>query len=410
MIFAPNAGTITDGNGNQPINWDYDATFSTMNLGGTNAAYTGLQSIFPKTKVELTGASGSSLNVVVNSSSLNLNFGNSGSIFQIDANSTITNMRLAGDPSGTLNLYGGVTKIAQGNYQDYIGAPIVVSYGAVLNDQGYCPLTFTNNNETIRVYGTMDVYYGTGTGPLINQAALISGCYLSVLGSYQGSGILSYIGQNGITDTFAVPVAVQLGGIFNVTSFASAPGGKLIVQGAVPSTGNASVYMSDIGSAVQLSQETTLECDNHYLQVGGVLQTLDTTKKCTLQDDPNGMGTATISGGGLALATQAGTGAYDILNINCVILEFAGTYSPHVQAGSITSDGIVVSGEMHIDPGSYLQATVDGTALPGNGWVIISTGGNNIDRFAGNNDNVTGLTELPNNPAGGDYELVKPRQ
>jgi hypothetical protein len=197
----------------------------------------------------------------------------------------------------------------------------------------------------------------------------------------------------------------RLGGTFKVTSLGSAPGGKLIVTGFAPATQNASVYMTDVGSSVELSQQSTLECDNDYRQVGGVLETLD-FGKCTLQDGFNGQGTATISGGGVALGVNTADDEYGLLSVNCTLLKFAAPYYPRVIGGSISSDGLNVNGDMDILPGSYLQAEVVGTALSGNKWTII-TADNQLARFSGTNDNVTGLTDTPNEPLQGWYQLKK---
>jgi hypothetical protein len=195
------------------IIWNQKFVFSTLTLGRVNA-YTNQQTINSDVTVELTGAGGNgALLMDMTASALNLNFG-SNARFQIDADSTITNMRLGGDQSGVLNLQDGWTSIAQGNFQDFIGVPILVSQGAALSDGGKCSLTFTNNDLSIGVYGLMYVWSSPGAGStLINQANLINGCYVYVSG-YTGGGILTYTGIKNTTDTFTVPVAVEAGGTF----------------------------------------------------------------------------------------------------------------------------------------------------------------------------------------------------
>ena len=298
---------------------------------------------------------------------LSLDFGN-GALFQIDATATITNLRLAGFPSGDLLLNGGTTTIGQGSYNDYIGAGFTVGKEAILNDKSFTPLIFSNNTLVLTIQGEMDVYWGLlAANTLILQDAGIGNCYIDVSG-----GTLKYWGKQGTTDTLAVPVFVHNGGTFAVsTSSSSAPGGKLIVTGAVQQTQNASVYMTDASSSVQLARQATLECDSDYNQANGSLETLDTTT-CTLQDRTDSSGTATISGGSLLIA--AGAGIYGELDVNCGNLNFAGSYHPAIKGNTGSpgiSDLLKVSGNINLQ-GSSLAVNVNGQPVGGNTWTIIT--------------------------------------
>ncbi len=383
--FDPGSPNITDGHGNADITWDKSFTkstntaFSTMYLGGATA-YTGTQWIATNVTVELTNANGAgALSEPVNSSQLNLDFGNALSVFQIDSDATITNMTLAGSPAGNFLINGGTTNIAQASgYTDSIGVYFAVNTGATLTDWSYDSLQFSNNALQIYVAGTMYVYFGSGVSTLIDPASFAKD-YINVDG-----GTLTYLGASTKTDdTFKVPVLVQGSGTFQLIACPGTnPGGKLTVQGVVPGqTTNASVYMTGAASSVQLSQKATLEADGDYYQASGTLETMDTST-CTLQDGPKSTGTANIAGGRLIIVA-VGPG-YAQLNINCASLNFAGTYYAAI-AGNTGSPGTsdklnLGSGTIDLT-GSSLTVYVNGTPVNGNTWIIIQSGNilNNSD-------------------------------
>jgi hypothetical protein len=225
---------------------------------------------FVTVDVELTGVNAANTSLSMDGSSwLKLNFGDKVSAFQIDKDATITNMVLAGDPGGNFLINGGTTEIAQSSsYKDTIGVQFQVLAGATLRDEGWTQLKFTNNYLDITIAGgEMLVFFGTGNGaPLIDSNGFSNDGI-----NITSSGLLKYLGSGNVTDTFTVPILVQDGGELWLTNAGNAPnGGKLIVKGAETVTHNASVYMTG-DSTIQLSQASTLECDNDYYQDAGTL-------------------------------------------------------------------------------------------------------------------------------------------
>ncbi|MHB1422679.1 MAG: hypothetical protein ACYC3I_05680 [Gemmataceae bacterium] len=369
------------GQGAQPITWDYNATFPTMNLGGPQTAYTSKQTINAGITVHVNGSGVTAINTASN---LYLFFTSppqgGGTAFLIDGASTITNMKLAGAYNGIFQIDSGITNIAQSpGYTETIGVNFSINPGATLIDWGYNTLLFTNDNVTLAIIGTMEVLYGVNpTNTLIDNGGNVDD-FINVWG-----GTLMYLGSGGITDTFIMPVKVANGGTFDVSISNSAQekeNGKLIVQGANSSTSNYSVYMVDDNSSVQLTFGDTLECDSGYAQQNGTLESMDYST-CTLQSGPNGaLGTVNIAGDSFKIDQPFPTG-YQTFNVNCSTLNFAGTYYPAINAqaqGAKSCDLLNVTGTTNLQ-GASLSVIVN-NAPPNGGsiWVIIQDGaGNNI--------------------------------
>jgi|SRR5579884_214183 len=237
--------------GLEPIEWNGNFTFSTLELENGYAAEETLDN-----NMELTG--------VVNSTSLAMD-GNPGTklylyfpngvTIKADKNETITNMTLAGFANGVYEIAGGTTTIAPSpGYQERTGVNITIDKGATLNDESYNSLQFTNSGLVINVYGTMKVGYGTGTGLLLMDNNGYENNYINVSG-----GALNYYGAGDVTDTFTVPVKVTDGGTFylGVSARAQNDNGKLIVQNlsgyTFPNNLKNSVYMDGAASLVQLA-------------------------------------------------------------------------------------------------------------------------------------------------------------
>jgi len=125
----------------------------------------------------------------------------------------------------------------------------------------------------------------------------------------------------------------------------------------------------------------------------------------TLIDGQTSQGTATIAGNAWLVINLPGTGSgYGKFTVDGN-LNFSGTYNPMIAGNTPgTCDTLYVDQSMNVQPGSYLQAAVNGTPIPGT-WTIIITGGNNINKFSGNNDSATGLHDTNNQPEDGDYQL-----
>jgi hypothetical protein len=405
-------GALNNNNGNSAITWDGANAwkFASISLGATNAMgqpiagtqYTNTQTITAP-GVELTGSSGTSLFTPLPASYLNLNFRNP-NVFKVDAGATLTNMVLSGNQNAQFQLWGS-TNIAglnpNGKYQDSIGVTLFVEPSGKLYDNGYNPLTFTNSDLTLVDEGNLTLYFSYGAGNLlINQATGLTGCWISVNG-----GTLTYNAEPGITDNLAVPVLVQDGGTFAVTAFNTQnPGGKLVVQGSLPSSGY-SVVLTGSASSVQLSGGTTLEADNGYYQDSGILETMDLTT-CTLQVGAKSDGTANILGGDL-IPGGLNPGLFGDLVVNCGALNFGGIYMPTI-AGETTglTSTLTVNGTMTIEDTAELFVRVYGPLTAGNQWTII-TASNQLQPFDPDftNEKELGLHEKVNQPNQGMYVL-----
>lgn len=265
----PSSPIIFDANSNDtphndsPIIWDKSVTVASITL----KQYTSQQTINSGVKVESNGANGTSLGMDINSK-LDLNYTDTSSKFQIDNNATITGMYLYG-PSpgqGLFKINGGTTTIAQAHYNESFNVQFDVAQGATLNDQGGDTLNLNGSNDTLSVEGTMLVRYGTGQGStLIGQSAGQADNYINVNG-----GSLEYLGSGNTEDDFGVPVLVQGGGSFIVTSADNQPAGaNLTVQGIVPNQAdNASVYVTGDNSVVQLSKAAFFQTESDYYYLG----------------------------------------------------------------------------------------------------------------------------------------------
>jgi hypothetical protein len=279
---------------------------------------------------------------------------------------------------------------------------LTIAKGGTLADLNYNPLKFWASSISIKVQGFMDVWYGPNAS---NTPIDINGNtkdYIDVTGT---SGVLTYVGQKGVVDTFKnVPVMVENGGTFSVK------GGSLVVQGNVNGTvpnisNNASVYVKDTGSTVQLSSLATLECDSDYYQASGTLETVDVTV-CNLFDGVNGSGTATIAGGFLFIALDGNPFDYGTFFIGCKQLNFGGTYHPKIagnNSGAATHDTLdLTSGNgatLNLQGSSALDVTVNNQPVAGQkySWPIIYAGSftNNQFNTTGSNPNTPGLKYGP---------------
>ncbi len=387
---------IFDGNvSNSAIEWTGDASAASIKLqGGYNSLMTidaGKTVTVAGTLVQATGDP--------TANTLDLQFNDANSKFQIDGGGTITNMQLGGSYQAWFVLNGGTMNIAYDDapdtYSDKIGVNISVGEYAFLMDGGGNSLTFANNSVQISVVGDMYVHYGTTTKPLIDNGGK-SNDYINVNG-----GTLAYDGNGGVVDKFTVPVYVQGGGTFLMTEAIGAnPGGQLIVQDGsnykFPNGDKESVYMggSDWSSSVELNDEDTLECDDDYYQDGGTLETMDDTT-CTLQDGPQSRGTALIAGGSLAINPFPGDFGNMVVN---GMLDFAGIYVAQINGDGSDCDLLTVDGAMEIEQSAAtLQIVVNGDLQAGNTWTIIDAG-NQLNPFLYNNEAKYGLHETTTDP------------
>jgi hypothetical protein len=363
--------------GQEPIEWNEDLPFSEMFLINYNAE----EKVDSGETIQVTGKNGrKSVNMDANST-LSLKFTDATSSYEIDRDSTITNMNLHGSAQGSFVIKGGTTTIADGAYTDLIGTKFIVAKGATLKDWGGCPLTF-QQPEILQVNGTMGVNHSQDGMTLITAQKGINGCYVGV-----HAGTLIYSGIPGLTDTFAIPVDVQDGGTFALmAALGENQGGKLIVMGSakLPNNSRISVFMKGPGSEVQLWQQSTLECDIvNYGQTAGTLETMDGTP-CTLQVGPGSNGTLQIEGGTVAIANYSTSfGEFD-LNGN---MDFgaATLYVGILGTTSDKNDKLVVNGNSNLNNGgnSVLDVEVTGQAQQKHSWTIITASNQLAKKFAG---------------------------
>lgn len=266
-------------------------------------------------------------------------------------------------------------------YTETIGVQFNINAGATLNDQSYNSLKFTNSNVVITVKGTMNTYF-SGIPVLIDYGGMTND-YVNVSG-----GTLGYYGSAGVADTFTVPVYVQGGGVFLVsTANGQQDGAKLIVQDksnfTFPTNSKESVYMTGTTSSVQLRYSATLECDDDYYQANGNLQTMDGTT-CSLVDGASSNGTANITGGALIIDAP-NPQAYATLNVYCSTLNFAGNYRLSINAqaqGAGSCDLINVTGTTNLQGASLYVNVNNGPPNNGSSWVIIQDQTGNIQNGA----------------------------
>jgi hypothetical protein len=349
---------------NAPIIWDKSFTVASASL----TWYTGQETLNPGVNVELLGTGGVALAMDGNSD-LKLDFADHGQLYQIDNNATITNMDVTGYSDDVIDITGGTTTIAGGNFTENLGVSLTVESGATLSDKGQCTLNLTASDQVITVNGEMDLFSG---GRTLIASAANSGNYINVAG-----GILRYEGSGGVTDTIQVPVLNN--GTFSVDSATGqANGATLIVQNAVPQTNNVSVYMANEGAYVQLAEAATLEADNGYTQANGELLTMDNTA-VTLTAGVKGAGTVNIAGGQVLIDNKPGT--FGELDMDAQTVNFAGQLVVAIDPNaSGTNDKLFVSGTTNLQAGATLKVLVgiNGPPPAGNTWVIIKDVGGNI--------------------------------
>jgi hypothetical protein len=341
--------------------------------------------------------------VVDSKSTLHVTFGTD-SEFEVNGGGTITNMILAGDPTGTFMLNGGTMSIdpSPGVYTENVGARLYVNAKATLSYHSYDTLLFTNDNLEIDVVGKMNTYYGSNP----NNTLISSNGYKGDDIFVEDGGVLNYWGNGGVTDTFTVPIFLQNGSL-NLSAASNqgvTDGGKLIVQDGsgytFPNGSKESVYVEDPSSTVKLSHGATLVADNGYYQSDGTLETTDTTT-CTLVDNS---GTTTIAGGSVIVA--ATTNSYGVLNVTTTNLKLNGSLTVAI-AGNTgnpgTSDKFNVSGTLTLQPASSLNVYVNGQPVGGNTWIIINSN-NIVNNFATvTSIPQTNLNYSPNQPNQGKY-------
>jgi hypothetical protein len=388
---TPNSQTPND---SLPIIWDRNFTIASMTL---QEGYTAQQTVYGGNTIEMDAADGFAFAEDANSNFKVILGANSKVTY--DGAATLENFNIQGSATSLVLINSGTTTMAGSpGFTENLGAPLTINNGATLNYQSYNTLNLTLSNLVITVKGEMDAYWGTGNGiTLIQQDNQVTSDYIDVTG-----GTLYYKGKASVEDTIAVPILVENSGNFTVTS---SSGGWLIVKGQVAQTQKYSVYMTS--GSVNLSQATTLECDDDYRQDAGTLQTTDSSN-CGLQDGPtNALSTAVIQGGALNINGGASSG---ILNVYAGNLDFAGTFKVGIQGNQSGQQGqLIVSGNMNLQAGNVLSVSVNGQLNNGN-WTIITTGGNNIADFT-NSINPAGglaLTGHNNKPQPGQYQVTSP--
>jgi hypothetical protein len=305
--------------------------------------------------------------------SLNLAFAAITSKFQIDAKSTITNMQLGGNSDGQFIIHAGTTTMASGGlFNEKLGVQFTIDAGAQVDFFSDNSLVLTHDDLTITVKGSMRFRNGdpdTGNGiQLISEGARFPNDYIDVDG-----GFVIYYGRQNITDGLTVPIRVENGGTFRLdvnTTIAKALAGTLIVQGGNAFTQNASVYLTDASSSVQLSNQDTLECDSGYYQDSGTLETTDGPLPCTLQVGAGGAGTATIDGGSVVINEASG---YGQLNVTASTLNFNGALEVAIDATNQANKGLLnVTGTTNLKANSTLTVYVEnGQPAPNQKWIVI---------------------------------------
>jgi len=403
VVFDPATTVHLHGAGNSPIVWDYSPKIPFfMQVGTTSlSSYGQQQTINTGVTIQTTGVNTTS------ASSLNLDFLAASSTFQINGDSTITNMTLAGqDRSALFAINSGTTTIAQSpGYSESIGVQVTIAPGATLNDQSYNTLSFTNNNLVITVFGTMRTYYGSGAGTTLIDSGAYSGDYIDV-----ENGTLSYAGSGNVSDTFNAPVYVNSGSFLLSTAVGQPNGATLTVKGAVPGKApNASVYLAGTGT-VQLSQAVTLVCDNAYYQASGTLETTDATQ-CTLE---NKNGTATVNGGTVWVDNQQNSyGRLNLtgnLSLNAQLSVSVLGYTPNGNAG--TSDQLYVSGTLTLNKATstilvYDYGTLQKGAQNTDFWNVIVSPNNIVNDFlSGSASPAANLSYGPSNVPDPGYYAV----
>jgi hypothetical protein len=404
----PTDEALFDGSvSNAPIDWNQSFTFSTMAIGGIGA-YTGLQTLEPSDKIDLTGVDGGNAGGDNGASDFNFHFDDYGQIFEIDKNFSIDNMDVTGYSDDTIYISGGTTTIAAGfGYTENLGVSLMIGTGGTLNHQGYIPLTLTNDNLVITDNGTMKVEYGSGQGINLIDSGTHQGDYI-----YVGSD-LTYLGSGNVeNDTFTVPVYLYGNtSVFKLQSAQRQPsGGKLTVIDQsnyfFPNGSKESVYLDDSDDQVLLTQGAWLKCSDGYYQGDGLLTTDNTA--CSLTTA--GVSSVTITGGVVTIDNVPNT--YNILYVSTSVLNFSAELDVKMDASNPgTNDKLSMIGKVKLNAGSTLSVRVDnGPPMQKNKlwYIIVNTLGNVQYPITGNfkmpitTNPVTALTPLID---GSSYEL-----
>lgn len=399
---------------NTPITWDESVTvFDILLTGGGGAGggggYTALQTI--NSGVVITASNGVDTS---GNPSLNVRLVDSGSeLDSAGGSNQWTNFSISG--LGTLVISGGSVTIGNNSgYSENFGSDVIVENGGSMidNSQSLCGFGNQNSNLFFRIdsQSSFDLASGpNSTNNLINSST--SNNYFDVNG---GTFAYNYnANSGGTTDYIGAGIVVENGGVLSVAGGGSAPGGGdwLTFDGTYtdPNTQiTSSAYVT--GGSVQLSGYGTLQCTHDYYQSGGTLESMDASA-VTLQDGATGsLGTLNIVGGDVMIAQDPSQTLYGTLTINCNTLNFSGTYAPKVNAGtSGQSDTLIVNGTLNLNAGSTLSVVVIGNLDPAKKgtetWTIIQGASNNLNAFSTNNDQMTGLTDTPNLPDQGDYQV-----
>lgn len=327
--------------------------------------------------------------------------------------STLTNFFFTG--LGTVLDSGGTTTIGgDKNYSEVLDCNLILGNGATITDSCNCSLTFgkTVGNLYFQINPLSTLNLQNGTGVIHNIISSNStGNYFDVNG-----GTLSYAGMgalNRVVDTIAAAILLENNGgdfLVNGGGGGSLQGAWLKINGShtAPDGIAASVRMKE--GSVQLSGGCILQATQDYYESYGILESTDTSA-VTLQDGATGnLGTANITGGYLDFAQTQGQQQYGSMTIICKVLNFSATYAPKINAAaSGTSDLLQIQGTMNINAGSSLQVQVVGTLNPNlkgmQNWTIINGASNALNAFSSNNDAATGLTDWPNKPKNGSYQM-----
>lgn len=410
---------VMDGNVSfDDIVWTYSPQVAKMTLQN---GYHGLQTIVGNNQIILTGGTGIGAFGMgtTGNDQFNLKFTESDDEFEVLGGADFINFSItnAAGQVGTLIIYGGTTTIAANvNFEEKLDCNIILGNGGVVNDLGQSALIFgdTNKNLWFRINSQSSFYLAGGNNPIPNIliTSKTTGNYFDVNGGKFGYAGVGVDGANRVNDIIDVAIFVENSGVFAVSggAFGSEIGSNLEVDGSYtdPNSGKtASVYMS--GGSIQLSQFGSLQCGNDYYQSGGLLETMDAEPFSIVDGSSTTRGTANIVGGTVKMAQSIMQPQYGSLLFFCDTLNFAGTYAPKIN-GQISgeSDVLKVFGTLNIDPdSSNLQvAVVGGLGTKGTeDWTIISNANNQLKRFANTNNTTTGLTDTPNQPGNGSYQV-----
>ncbi len=397
---------LSSAKSNSDITWDESVVVNNILLTGGGGAgggsgYNAQQTV--NAGVTITATDGIGMSGA--SSSLNVRLTDAQSGIDITGGIDLwTNFVISG--AGNIQFLGEQLTIgSNSNYTQCLESSLSIGNGGTVIDQGQCTFNFgdasRNLSITINSQSNFLLYGGNNTNTLINCG---SGCYFDVNG-----GTFAYTNEGATADIIDAGIYVHNSGALTVGSNGLGDGG-LEVYGIYTDSNNvtASVYMR--GGTVQLSGGAGLNCIDGYYQSGGTLETTDTTRPWLQVGAIGNLGLMTIAGGSLALAQTPGNNQYGSLTIVCGQLDFSGTYDAKINAGKNGEcDSLIVSGVLNINNGSSLEVFVVGTLDPAKkgteDWMIIQGARNNLNAFATNNDQMTGLTDTPDLPKKGSYQV-----